>query len=82
MIAKRRVGRECGGGDDTTDDEDNNDNGNNEDNNSYTTIKQCTRERGANDDGGDRQLAVGDVDNNRWQRRQALKGEDNGGGLG
>ena len=33
-------------------------------------------------DGGDRQLAIGNVDNNRRQQRQALEGEDDGGGLG
>ena len=66
------------GGDDTTDDDDDD----NEDHNSYTTIKQCTGERGANNDGGDRQLAVGDVDNDRRHRRQALEGEDNGRVLG
>ncbi len=59
MIAKRRVGRGGGGGDNTTDNEDN------EDHNSNTTIKQCTGERGANDDNGDRQLAVGNVDEDR-----------------
>ncbi len=31
-------------------------------------------ERGANDDGGDRQLAVGNIDKDRWGRRQALEG--------
>ncbi len=63
-ITRRRVGRGGGGGDDTTDDDDDEDN-DDEDHNSYTTIKQCTGERGANDDGGDRQLAVGDVDGDR-----------------
>ena len=38
-------------------------------------------ERGANDDGGDRQLAVGNFDDDRGQRRQALEGEDDGGSL-
>ena len=61
-----------------TDDNNNKD----KDHNSYTTIKQCTGERGANNDGGNRQLAVGDVDDDRQQRRQALEGEDNGGVLG
>ena len=53
-----------------------------EDHNNNTTIKQCMGEGGADDDGGDRRLAVGDVDNDRRQQRQALEGEDNGGGLG
>jgi hypothetical protein len=43
-----------------TDDNDDNDD---KDHNSYTIIKQCAGERGATDDGGDRQLAVGS-----WQR--------------
>ncbi len=77
-IARRKVGRGEGGGDDTTDD--NNDN--HKDHNNNTTIKQCTGERGAGDVGGNRQLAVGDVDDNRRQLRQALEGEDNDGGLG
>jgi hypothetical protein len=55
---------------------------NNKDHNSNTTIKQCTGERGANNDGGDWQLAVGNVDEDRQQWRQALEGEDDGGGLG
>ena len=62
------------------DNDDNNDD--DKDHNSNTTIKQCTGERGANDDGGDRQLAVGNVDDNRQQRRQALEGEDDDGDLG
>ncbi len=60
-IAMRRVGRGRGGGDDTREDDDNND----EDHNNNTTIKQCMGERGADDDGGDWQLAFGDVDNDR-----------------
>ncbi len=79
-IARRRVGRGEGGEDDTMDDDD--DDKDNEDHSSYTTIKQCTGERGANNDGGDRQLAVGNVDDDRRQWRQALEGEDDGGVLG
>ncbi len=61
-IAMRRVGRGGGGGDDMREDNDDNDN----DHNNNTTIKQqCTGERGADDDGGDRQLAFGDVDDDR-----------------
>ncbi len=76
-IARRRVGRGSGGGVDTTDNDDNDDD-ENEDLNSNTTIKQCMGERGANNDGGDRQLAVGNVDDIRRQQNQALKGEDDG----
>ncbi len=60
-IAMRRVGRGGGGGDDKR--EDNNDN--DEDHINNTTIKQCMGERGADDDGGNRQLAFGDVDDDR-----------------
>ena len=60
-IAMRRVGRGGGGGDDTREDDDDND----EDHNNNTTIKQCMGERGAEDDGGDWQLAFGDIDNDR-----------------
>ncbi len=67
-----------GRGDDTTEDDDNDD----EDHNNNTTIKQCTGERGADDDGDDRQLAFGDVDNGRHRRIKALGGEDDDGGLG
>ncbi len=70
VIARRRVGRGGGGGDDTTDDDDND-----KDHNNNTTIKQCTGERGADDDGSDWQLAVGDVEDNRRQQRQALEGK-------
>ncbi len=56
-IAMRRVGRGGGGGDDTREDDDDD----NEDHNNNTTIEQCTGERGADDDGGDRQLTFGDV---------------------
>jgi hypothetical protein len=52
-ITRRRVGRGGGGRDDTTDDKDDNEDDDNEDHNSFTTIKLCTGERGANDDGGD-----------------------------
>ena len=55
-IARRRVGRGGGGGDDTMDDNDDDNDG--KDHNSNTTIKQCTGERGADDDGGDRQLGL------------------------
>ncbi len=61
-----------GGGDYTTTDDDNND----KDQNNNTTIKQCTGERGADNDGGDRQLTDSNVDNDRQQRRQALEGVD------
>ena len=66
---------------DDDDEDDDNDGKNNKDkdHNNNTTIKQYTGERGADND---EQLAVGDVDDDRWQRRQALEGEDNGGGLG
>ena len=57
----RRVGRWGGGGDDMTD----NDNNEDKDHNNNTTIKQCTGERGADDDGSDWQLMVGDVDDDR-----------------
>ncbi len=50
-----------GGGDNTTEDNDDDD----EDHNNNTTIKQCTGERGADDDGGDWQLAFGGVDDDR-----------------
>ncbi len=52
------------------------------DHNNNTTIKQCTGERGAVDDGGNRHLAFGDVDDDRRQQIKALGGEDNDGGLG
>ena len=74
----RRVGRGGGGGDGTREDDDDDD----EDHNHNTTIKQCTGGRGADDDGGDRQLTFGDVDDDRRQRIKALGGEDNDGGLG
>ena len=61
-----------------TEDDDDDD----EDHNNNTTIKQCMGERGADDDGGDRQLAFGDVDDDRQRRIKALGGEDNDGGLG
>ncbi len=76
--AMRRVGRGGGGGDDTRED----DNDNNEDHNNNTTIKQCTGERGADNVGGDRQFAFGDVDDDRRRRIKALGGEDDDGGLG
>ena len=57
----RRVGRGGGGGDDTTEDDGDDD----KDHNNNTTIKQCTGERGADDDGSNRQLAFGDVDDDR-----------------
>jgi hypothetical protein len=53
-----------------------------EDHNNNTTIKQCMGEGGADNDGGDRQVAVSNVDKDRRRRRQAPEGEDNGGGLG
>jgi hypothetical protein len=56
-----RVGIGGGGGDDTTDDDDDDD----EDHNNNTTIKQCMGERGADNDGGNWQLAVGNVNDNR-----------------
>ncbi len=77
-IAMRRVGRGGGGGDDTREDDDED----NEDHNNNTTIKQCTGERGADDDGGNWQLAFGDVGDDRQQWIKALGGEDNDGGLG
>ena len=55
-----------GGGDNTTDDNDNHND--DKDHNNNTTIKQCMGERGAEDDGGNWQLAVGDVDDNRRDR--------------
>ncbi len=64
-----------GEGEETTDDDNNDDNdddnnGNDEDkdHNNNTTIKQCMGERGADDDGGDRQLTVGNIDNDRRNR--------------
>ena len=77
-IVRRRVGRGGGGGDYTADVNDKDD----EDLNNNTTIKQCTGERGADDEGGDRQLTVGNVDDDRQQRRHALEGEDDGEDLG
>ncbi len=77
MITRGRVSRGGPGGDDTTTD----DNNNNEDQNNNTTIKQCTGDRGADNDVRNRQLAVGNIDNYRRQWRQALEGVDDGGGL-
>jgi hypothetical protein len=74
----RRVGRGGEGGDDTTENEDDD----NEDHNNNTTFKQCMGERGADNDDGNRQLAFGDVDDDRQQRIKALGGEDNDRGLG
>ncbi len=67
-----------GGGDDTADNNDND----NEDHNNNTTIKQCTGERGADDNCSHRPLTVGNVEDKRRQQKQALEGEDDGGGLG
>jgi hypothetical protein len=69
-IAMRKVGRGGGGGDDTRDNNNNKDEGHN----NNTTIKQCTGEKGADDDGSDWQLAFGDVDNDRRQQIKALGG--------
>ena len=74
----RRVGRGGGGGDNTTEDNDDND----EDHNNNTTIKQCTGERGADNDGGDGQLVFGDIADDRQQWIKALGGEDDDQGLG
>ena len=63
------------------DDNDEDDEDDDKDHNSYTTTKQCMGVRGANNDSGNRQLAVGDVEDNRRRRRQALEGEDNDGVL-
>ncbi len=60
-IAMRRVGRGGGGGDGTREDDDDDD----KDHNNNTAIKQCTGERGADDDGGNWQLAFGDIDDDR-----------------
>ena len=76
-IARRRVGRGGGGGDNTADDDDDD-----KDHNSNTTIKQCLGEKGANDDSGDWQLTVGNVDNDRRRQRQPLERGGHGGGLG
>ncbi len=59
-----------------------NDNNDNKDHNNNTTIKQCTGERGVDDDGGNRQLAVGAIDDNRGRRIKALGGEEDDRGLG
>ncbi len=69
-IAMRRVDKGGEGEDDTRED----DNNNNEDHNNNTIIKECTGERGADNDGGNRQLAFGDVDNDRRRRIKALGG--------
>ena len=80
-IAMRRVGRGGGGGDDTREDDDD-DNDEDHNNNNNTTIKRCTGERGADDDSGNRQLAFGDVDDDRLQRIKAPGGENDDGLLG
>ena len=48
-----------------TDDDDEDDNDKDKDHKNNATIKQCTGEGGVDDDGGDRQLVVGDVDEDR-----------------
>ena len=78
----RRVGRGRGGGGGGGDDSREDVTDNNEDHNNNTTIKQCTGERGVDNDGGDRQLTFGDVDEDRQRRIKALGGEDNDKGLG
>jgi hypothetical protein len=78
MIARRRFGRGGVGGDNTTDNYDKDNDNDDKDHNNNATIKQCTGDGGVDDDSGDWQLVVGDVDNNRRRRRQALEGEDNG----